>query len=236
MDAMSQDQPTVTVIHAVIPSLPPMRETLAAELAGVRVLHQLDEGLLAEVERRGGLTPECVERLATQVRLAVEAGADAVLLACTAYSPVAEEIQARFPGLPVLPVDQMMVEQAVARATRVGVLATVRAGLEQQQELIRRAAERAGKSVTVVPSLHPDAMEALRRGDGDEHDRILLAALPALAEQVELILLAQASMARLAPRLPANLPVPVLTSPVLAARRVRALLDERSTQPAAAAR
>lgn len=78
--------------------------------------------------------------------------------------------------------------------------------------------------VEIVPSLHPEAMAALRHGDGDTHDRILLAALPALAARTELVVLAQASMARLAPRLP-PLPVPVLASPQFAVETLRAYFD-----------
>lgn len=201
-----------------------MRETLARELPSVRVLNLLDEGLLSEVERHGGLTPECVDRLATQVGLAIGAGAQAVLLTCTAYSPVVGEVQARYPHTPVLAVDQVMVDQAVSRATRIGVLATVPAGLEQQSALLMRAAEAAGKQIEIVPSLHPQAMAALNRGDAETHDRILLDALPGLASQVELVLLAQASMARLAPKIPKDVAVPVLTSPTLAVERLKDVL------------
>src|SRR5205085_1457335 len=117
-----------------------------------------------------------------------------------------------------------MVDQAIARASRIGVLATVPAGLEQQCTLLQRAAQRAGKHIDIVPSLHPEAMAALNRGDPETHDRILLDALPGLASEVELVLLAQASMARLAPKLPGDLPVPVLTSPTLAVDRLRQVL------------
>jgi glutamate racemase len=172
-----------------------MRSALAAGLPGAREINLLDEGLLTEVERQGGLTAACITRLETQVGLAISAGADAVLLTCTAYSTVVPEVQARFAPVPVLAVDQVMVDRAVAQASRIGVLATVAAGLEQQLEMLRRTAQRAGKDIEVVPSLHPEAMAALRRGDGEMHDRILLEALPALARQVDLVLLAQASMA-----------------------------------------
>lgn len=215
---------TIALIHAVIPAMPPMRDMLAAQLPEVRVLNLLDEGLLSEVERRGGLAPECVERLVTQVGLAVEAGASAVLLTCTAYSTVVPDVQARFPDVPVLAVDQVMVDQAVESASRIGVLATVAAGLAQQTEMLQRAAALRGKSIEIVGSLHPQAMAALVRGDGDSHDRILLEALPGLAAQVDLVLLAQASMARLVSLLP-DLPVPVLTSPQLAVAHLRELLE-----------
>jgi glutamate racemase len=215
---------TIGLIQAVIPAMPPMRETLAVELPNARVLNLLDEGLLSEVERYGGLTPECVERLVTQVGLAVEAGAEAVLLTCTAYSTVIDQVQSCFPSVPILAVDQVMVDTAVETATRIGVLATVAVGLEQQSEMLRRAAEQRGKHIEIVASLHPAAMAALQRGDGDTHDRILLEALPALAEQVELVLLAQASMARLVARLP-QLAVPVLTSPHLAVAHLRQIIE-----------
>lgn len=212
--------------------MPPMRERLAARLPGVRVLNLLDEGLLSEVERHGGLAPPCVDRLATQVGLGIAAGADVVLLTCTAYSPVVDQVQARFPDVPVLPVDEVMVQQAVRQATRIGVLATVPAGLAQQRDLIARAADQAGKQVEIFPSLHPEAMAALQRGDGDAHDRILLDALPELAARVELVLLAQASMARLVAKLPTDLPVPVLSSPDLAIDRVARILAESSATAA----
>ena len=218
---------TVALIHAVIPAMPPMRQALATEMPDARVLNLLDEGLLSEVERRGGLTPECVQRLETQIGLAAEAGADAVLLTCTAYSTVVPAMQARFPDLPVLAVDQVMVDSAVARASRIGVLATVAAGLEQQVQLLEAAATREGKPLELVTSLHPEAMAALQRGDEATHDRILLEALPGLAARVDLVLLAQASMARLRPSLP-ELGVPVLTSPALAVQRLRSALDRGS--------
>jgi Asp/Glu/hydantoin racemase len=223
---------TVALIHAVQPAMPPMKEALSEQLPDVKVLNMLDEGLLSEVERYGGLAPQAVNRLATDVGLAIEAGASAVLLTCNAYTPVVGDIQARFPSVPVLAVDQVMVEQAVAQGTRIGVLATVPAGLEQQSESLRRAAEAAGKPIQLVPSLHPDAMAALQRGDPETHDRILLEALPDLAARVDIVLLAQASMARVAAKLPSDLPVPVLTSPLLAVDKLRSLLSPGAAAPA----
>ena len=220
-EVRAQDILTVALIHAVVPAMAPMQTALSQALPEARVLNLLDEGLLTEVERRGGLAPECVDRLATLVGLAEEAGAAAVLLTCNAYTPVVGDIQARYPSLPVLAVDEVMVERAVASATRIGVLATVEAGLKQQRESLERAAEKAGKQIELIPSLYTAAMDALRRGDAETHDRILLEALPPLAAQVEIVLLAQASMARLMDKLPADLPVPVLASPQLAVQALK---------------
>lgn len=216
---------TVGLVHAVLPALAPMRDALTRKLPDVRVINLLDEGLLTEAERLGGLVPETLDRMATVIGLLVKAQADAVLLTCTAYSPAVPEMERRFPGLPILAVDQMMVEKAIATGRRIGVLATVAAGLKQQQVLLNEAAQRAGVPIEIVSSLHPEAMDALRSGDRDAHDRILLGALPHLLERVDLALLAQVSMSPLAAKLPANLGKPVLSSPELAAERLAEILS-----------
>lgn len=215
--------PTVTLVHAVLPALAPMQEALVAAIADVRVRHLLDEGLALEAERRGGVDRACIERMLTLLGLVVEAQTDAVLLTCTAYSTMLDEARARFPGTPFFAVDQVMVETAVARATRIGVLATFEPGLEAQRELLMREARARGKTIEIVPSLHPLAMAALRRGDATEHDRIVLDALPALAGDTDLVLFAQASMARAAGAVPAPYRERVLSSPHLAAAALRDL-------------
>jgi Asp/Glu/hydantoin racemase len=216
---------TVGLVHAVLPALAPMRDVLNRRLPDVAVINVLDEGLLSEAERLGGLVPQTVDRMATIIGLLAKANVDAVLLTCTAYSPIVPEMQRRFEPLPIIAVDQMMVEKAVALGRRIGVLATVKAGLDQQQALLDDAAKRAGVAIEVVASLHADAMEALRRGDRDEHDRILLAAVPMLLERVDVALIAQVSMSPLVAKLPNNLPRPVLSSPDLAVDRLSEILS-----------
>jgi len=217
---------TVTLVHAVLPALEVMETALLAEMPELRVRHLLDEGLSSEAERRGGVDRVCVERMLTVLELAVAAGTDAILLTCTAYSTMVPEARRRFPETPLYAVDQVMVERAVERASRIGVLATFAAGLEQQREMLGREAAAQGKPIEIVPSLHPAAMVALRRGDAREHDRIVLDALPALAEATDLVLLAQASMARVYDQIPPAYRDRVLSSPRLAAAALRKVLRE----------
>jgi len=225
-EAFHGEMKTVGLVHAVLPALAPMRDALARRMPDVRVINLLDEGLLSEAERLGGLVPQTVDRMASVIELLRKAKVDAVLLTCTAYSPAVPEMQRRFPGLPIMAVDEMMVDKAVAMGRKIGVLATVKAGLDQQVEMLSGAATRAGTAIEIVPSLHPEAMDALRRGDRDAHDRILLDALSALMDRVDLVLLAQVSMSPLIAKLPSNLPKPVLSSPDLAADRLTEILSD----------
>jgi glutamate racemase len=217
--------PAVTLVHAVLPALAPMRDALVEAMPDVRVRHLLDEALSTEPERRGGVDRACVEHMLRVLELAVALPTDAVLLTCTAYSTMLPEARERFPGVPFYAVDQVMVETAVARATRIGVIATFAAGLDQQRELLEREARVRGKVIEIVPSLHPAAMDALRSGEVMVHDRIVLEALPALVEDTDIVLLAQASMARVAPAVPRRYRDRVLSSPRLAAEALRDALS-----------
>jgi aspartate/glutamate racemase len=228
--------PVVTLVHAVLPALAPMQAALNAALPDVKIRHILDEGLSSEAERRGGVDRACIDRMLTVLRLAVEAGTDAVLLTCTAYSTMLPEARTAFAPVPFFAVDQMMVETAVRRATRIGVLATFASGLEQQRAMLTAEAAAQGRTIEIVPSLHPAAFDALRAGNAAEHDRIVLDALPALADGVEIVLLAQASMSRVADRVPERYRERVLSSPLLAAQALKTTfegLTQRNGQGAA---
>jgi Asp/Glu/hydantoin racemase len=213
---------TVGLIHAVLPAIAPLQAAFAADLPHVRLLNLLDEALLKEAERLGGISPTLVRRMTGLVAMHESAGAEAVLFTCNAYSPYVDQVRGQS-AIPVLPIDDAMLETALAIGRRLGVLATVAAGLEQQRQGIERAAA-TGRKVEVEAVLRTDAFDALNAGEVEKHDCILLDELERLAPKVDVVLLAQASMAGLADKVPRETPVPVLASPRLAVKRVKELL------------
>jgi hypothetical protein len=79
--------------------------------------------------------------------------------------------------------------------------------------------------VELTPRLCEGAFEALMSGDTAAHDAMVAAALAELAARVDVIVLAQASMARVAEGLPErDRRVPLLTSPPLAVEYLAAVL------------
>ncbi len=213
---------TVGLIHAVVPAMAPLRSAFA-EVPDVRVLNLLDEALLKDAERLGGITPGLVRRMTSLVAMHEASGAEAVLFTCNAYSPYVDQIRAQS-AIPVLTIDEAMIDKALASGRRIGVLATVAAGLEQQRKSIEGAAAAAGKEIEIVAVLRPDAFAALNAGDEETHDRILLEELNTLVPDVDVVVLAQASMAGLLAKVPAETPVPVLASPQLAVEKVKEIL------------
>lgn len=99
-------------------------------------------------------------------------------------------------GVPVLRVDQPMADIAVAAGKKIGVIATLSTTLEPTADLIQRRATLAGKQTELNSKLVAGAFEALMAGDGATHDAKVAAALKELSQQVDVIVLAQASQWR----------------------------------------
>jgi Asp/Glu/Hydantoin racemase len=207
----------VVMIHTVA-SLPTTFDQLAAELLpGVEVEHVVDEALLQETMRAGGLTDDVRARFADDAGRALATAPDAVVLTCSSVGPAAD-------GLDVQRIDQAMAERAVELGARIGVAATVPTTLGPTSELIERAARAAGRPVEVRTALVEGAFDALRGGRPEDHDRLVMAALRELAGWADVVVLAQASMARALVGASHVAGVPVLTSPRLGVERLRSLL------------
>jgi len=91
-------------------------------------------------------------------------------------------------------------------------VATVKTTLEPTVRLIRKKAAEHKREVTVIERVAEEAFEALLAGDTARHDEILKQTIVGLADEVDVVVLALVSMARLVPSL-GNTRVPVLSSP-----------------------
>ncbi len=215
----------LALVHTVGGLVPRFRELTSELMPGVETFDIVDETLLRDATAEGRVSIETARRLMGHVAAAEHDGADAILVTCSSMGGAVDAAQ-RFAGVPLLRVDQAMAEQAVARGSRIGVLATLRSTLEPTAELIRRTAAEAGREVEVRDHVCEGAFEALRAGDTERHDRLVLDGLEPLLGWADVIVLAQASMARVVDRLSEEQRrVPILTSPRLGVERMRELLS-----------
>jgi Asp/Glu/hydantoin racemase len=154
-------------------------------------------------------------------------GAVALLNAC---SSVGEAASAARPviGIPIIKIDDTMTEHAITMGRRIGVVATVKTTLEPTVRLIRAKAAAAGKDIEITEALAEGAFQALLDGKSEQHDEIVKRTIVALADSVDVIVLAQVSMARLIPQL-ADLKVPVMSSPRSGVEAVRDALASMAT-------
>ena len=213
------------LIHTVPPLLDVFNKLGAELLPDVQLMHVLDEPLLERVRRRGGLAPEDAEQLRAHVAVAEQIEAGAVLVTCSTVSPCVDDVRPQA-TIPVLKIDEAMIAQAVGRGSKIGVVATIATTLAPTRQLLEAQADESARQIETELLLVENALQALLSGDGATHDRLVKQAVLELAPRVEVIVLAQASMARVLETLSAaECPVPILSSPHLALKRVRQLLS-----------
>jgi Asp/Glu/hydantoin racemase len=222
----------VALIHTVGSLVPVFGELTRELLPGVETTDTVDEELLGEAIAAGHIPPATAERLERHVEAALEDGADLVLVTCSSMGPVVEAIHDRR-GWPVVRVDEAMVDAALTAGSRIGVIATLSTTLDPTADLVRRRAEALGRpagSVAIVTHLCEGAFAALKAGDVEKHDAAVRDGLRALLPRVDAIVLAQASMARVAGQLdPAETAgTPIIASPRPGIERVAQLLGSRA--------
>lgn len=207
---------TLGLIHTSATLVPVFAELCANYLPGIKTFNIVDDSLIKNTIAAGTLTKETSSRVVAYAASAKQAGADYILFTCSSIGP-AVEIAASLQDIPVLRVDQPMADKAVAIGSKIGVVATLQTTLAPTSDLVKRRAEKAGKEIQIKTVLCEGAFEALMSGDQTTHDQKVAAALISLSKEVDVIVLAQASMARVVDTLaPADKIVPILASPPIA--------------------
>ena len=204
---------TLALIHTSATLVPVFQQLCKTKLPTVDTFNIVDDSLVRAIGAKGALTADIARRVESYITSAEAGGADHILVTCSSIGP-AVEASAPFCAVPVLRVDQPMADAAVAAGKRIGVIATLPTTLNPTSDLVRRRAVRAGKDIELTARLVSGAFEALMAGDAATHDTLVAAALRELSAQVDVILLAQASMARVVDSLPeADRRVPIFASP-----------------------
>jgi aspartate/glutamate racemase len=144
----------------------------------------------------------------------VTAGADIILNTCSSVSEVVDKAKKKI-KVPILKIDQPMAEVAVNSSARIGVLGTIDTTMKPTVGLIKSIAKEQQKKVTVVEGLARWAFESLEEGNKEEHDAILMKTARQVARKVEILVLAQGSMARMERTIAQAVKKPVLSSPRL---------------------
>ena len=148
-----------------------------------------DPSILAEVR-------EAVRdkfRLIGMYMKAAENGVDAMLNLCSSVGEVADAAQAaaRYIGVPIVRVDEEMCREAVRLGKRVGVMATLPTTLTPTKNTVARVAREMGAHVELVDCLVDGAFGL----DQEQFKKRLTDAAADIIDKVDVVVLAQGSMA-----------------------------------------
>ncbi|MDB5983054.1 MAG: Asp/Glu/hydantoin racemase [Pseudomonas sp.] len=200
-------------VHTVGFLVENFRERMRTQLPDVDCFHSLNESLLQDL-LRGAPQAEVYRRVVEQIMLVADAQPDLIVVTCSSTSP-AVDIARGLVSVPVLKIDDAMASLAVRSGQRIGLLCTATSTVEPSSALLRAHAKQQGVEVSIEVLLQAEAYKALMAGDRAAHDEIIEAAAKAMLGKVDVLVLAQASLAHLQEQIAASLPIPVLASPQL---------------------
>ena len=214
---------TLGLIYTAPAIVDSVTKTLFDVLPAVQKFDITDNRIIPVILSSGGLVPRVHRIVTNYVRTAEDEGADAVLVTCSSISPCVDTVRPLV-SIPVFKIDDPMTDLAVERASKIGVVASNAATLGPTTELLRAKAKKAGKPIEVTSELCKGAFEALSKKDTATHDQLVLEGIRRTAQATELIVLAQASMARIIPQLGDQFKVPILTSLKSGVEQVKSVL------------
>lgn len=187
---------------------------------GLSARHDVAEELLADA-RDQGLTPTIVKRIEQALLTTASSSAKVIVCTCSTIGGVAEAFHSE--DFTAMRIDRAMANEAVELGERILVLAALESTLAATRELIEFSAETLAKTPQLDVMHIPDAWQHFEANDMDAYFEAIARALKTNAANYDVLVLAQASMARAA-NLCTELGVPILTSPTLGVKAAIAKL------------
>jgi aspartate/glutamate racemase len=201
----------------------PVKAAMSRLWPEAEAVNLLDDGLTIDRAKEGPeLSEELTERFVDFGRYAVRIGADGILVTCSAFGPAIDRMAAELP-VPVLKPNEAMFRAAISAGGRIGMLATFAPAVPTMEEEFQQFVAETGARSTLETIVVPDAIDLLRKGDAETHNRLVGDAAPKFAEH-DAIMLAHFSTSRAADAVRAKVNVPVFSAPDAAVTRMRELV------------
>ena len=174
----------------------PFGKPFAEQNPDYEVYNIMDDSLLSDTRKFGGMTPVIATRMLNYAKAAEASGANGIIVTCTSVNKATKFIRPLL-SIPIINIEEPVAEVAVANGTKIGILATLTSSPGAIGSVIQEKADALGKKVEIVPRVVEGAFEVLCSGDRAKHDEMVCEALYKLAKEVDCIAFAQISMSLL---------------------------------------
>lgn len=212
----------IVAVHTAMALVEPLNKLFKEHLPEVKLNHIADDSLIPEVIANNCVTPAVRRRLISYYNAAADSGADVVFNCCSSVGKVAEMGDEIAP-IKVFRIDGPMAEKAVREGKKIGVIATLPTTLQPTVALLKDKAAEAGCEIEIVEGLAKGAFGA----EKSIHDGLIEQEAMRLADEVDVIVLAQGSMAAMEQKLAEMTGKIVLSSPLLGILGLKAYLKEK---------
>ncbi len=214
----------MAILHTTPLTVSPLKELALKKLPGITVVNFVDDSILPQLLQNGGDISEVEERIIQYAKFAEEVGTQVILNACSSVGEVVSKACKQV-NIPIIRIDEAMAEEAINKGERIGVVATLSTTLNPTMKLLKQKAERLNKEVKFQSMLADEAYQKLSSGDKQGHDERLAEVLTNIAQEVDVVVLAQASMASVVETLPKDIQSKFISSPELGMERVKTTFE-----------
>jgi aspartate/glutamate racemase len=160
------------------------------------IISIVDDSVVPTISREAkGLPKHIIRRICNYAVYAEKSGAEVILVTCSSINKTVDFANGLV-DVPVLKIDEPMMEEAIEKGESIGVIATLSTTLNPTTELLKSKIDETGKNIKIISEIVEGAFESLSEGQGDVHDKLVRKKIKDLEEKVDCIILAQASMAR----------------------------------------
>jgi hypothetical protein len=219
---MTATRVRVALISATTSAIAPAEAALTQEFPAAETWNLIDDRLLNDANQCGVLDDALRARMERLIAHAAEGGAAGILLTCSMYGSVA--VSTRLP-IPVLAPDEAAIDELLASGhRRIMVLASLETALADSVGRVRAAFGAAGREAVVTGVFVPGALAATTARD---LARALTDAAQPAAGDVDVVFLAQYSLAPAGADVSEAIGRPVLSGPVSSAIRLREAIERR---------
>jgi Asp/Glu/hydantoin racemase len=219
--------PRVALLSTTRAIFGPMETAFHEDFPEAQFLHLLDETLLEDFRREGGLSP-CSRSKALRMALtAQEAGVDAILVTCSTLSPAVEDFRP-FVTTPIVRIDEPTVDVVLKSADEVGLLASAETVLKSYEPFILKKASVIGRKVTIRRFVEGEIWPLLLK-DPQAFYRAVGEAATKAAKACQAVIIGQVSMAPGWDYVERSVRDKVYAMPAYAVRALRRLLKGSSS-------
>jgi hypothetical protein len=214
--------PRIALIHATPIAMEPIEASFAVAWPEAETVNILEDSLSPDRAKAADITPDLAERICALAKYAFDARCSAVLFTCSAFGSAIEAAASKLP-IPVLKPNEAMFEAAINQGGRTAMLYTFPPAREGMEAEFHEEAARLNPAASISSFLVEGAIEAIRRGDAETHNRLVVEAAASLRD-FDAIMLAHFSTARALAPVRGVTDIPVFSSPDAAVAKLRKML------------
>lgn len=214
----------LAIVHTTPVTIDTLKALASEILPEYDVINFVDDSILPQLKQNNGNVEEVEDRLIHYYQFAEQVGADIILNACSSVGEVVQKGVSHV-KIPIVRIDEAMAEEAIKQGKRIGVAATLSTTLRPTMALVMEKASQEEGDYQIESLLVSEAYEQLIAGNRESHDTVLAEALLNFVQTVDVVVLAQASMARVVASLPAETQERFLSSPRMGMERVRSVAE-----------